>query len=64
MMEVRQNNQEIQSTVNCVEKKQAEWVKMREVTEQSMIQIMQQQKKESDEIEKKIVSVIKEKKRW
>ena len=62
MKEVRKCNEEIQTTAKCVEKKQSEWAKIK-VTEQSLSQIMKHQKKEEDEIEKKIVSVIKEKKK-
>ena len=63
MREVVKCREDIQSTVKNVEIKQAEWVKINEENEQSLLQIMEQQKKEKEEIEKKIVSVIKEKKK-
>ena len=63
MLEVKKCKEDIQSTIKNVEKKQCEWEKVNEENGQSLQQIMQQQQKEKEEMERKIVSVIKEKKK-
>ena len=63
MVEVRKCREDIQTTVQNVEKRQAEWQKITEESGNSLKEIMEQQKCEKEEIERKIVSVIKEKKR-
>ncbi len=60
--EVKKCEEEIQSSVRNVEKKQFQWEKVNVENEQSLQEIMKHQEKEKQEIEKKIVSVIKEKK--
>ena len=63
IMEVKKCKEEIQSTIKNVEKKQCQWEKVNEENEQSLMHIIEQQKKEKQEMESKIVSVIKEKKK-
>ena len=63
MKEVRKSEEDIQTSIKKVEKKQCEWAKLNEENEQSLNQIIEHQKKEKEEMEKKIVNVIKEKKK-
>ena len=63
MREVKKCEEDMQTTIKKVEKKQCEWVKLNEENEQSLMQIIEHQKKEKEEMEKKIVNVIKEKKK-
>ena len=63
MKEVRKSEEDIQTTIKKVEKKQCEWAKVNEENEQSLLKIIEHQKKEKEEMEKKIVNVIKEKKK-
>ena len=63
MREIRRAKEDIQNTVQDVEMKKSEWVKINEESGQSLKEIMAQQKCETEEIERKIVNVIKEKKR-